>query len=158
MLFRSNDSDIYQEHLFHGPHFHAVKNVQGWSSSGLVAQVGTLAKVSDWVKQPQRSDWLADPLAVDAALQLGILWGIQALGKPSLPMVVGGYQQFQRKFPKGGVEARLWVERSSPSKIVASVDFVDAQGQLVARLSNVEWTADASLKQAFMKEPASSPR
>ncbi|MBS2033641.1 SDR family NAD(P)-dependent oxidoreductase [bacterium] len=149
---------IYQDHLFHGPHFHAVKNVSGWSSHGIVAQVGTLPKVSDWIKQPLRSDWLADPLAVDAALQLGILWGIEALGKPSLPMVVGGYQQYQRKFPRGGVEARLWVEKSSPSKIVASVDFVDSQGALVARLSDVEWTADASLKQAFAKEPASSPR
>ena len=149
---------IYKDHLFHGPHFHAVKNVRGWSSHGIVAQVGTLPKVSDWIKQPLRSDWLADPLAVDAALQLGILWGIEALGKPSLPMVVGGYQQFQRKFPRGGVEARLWVEKSSPSKIVASVDFVDNQGTLVARLSDVEWTADASLKQAFMKESVSSPR
>ena len=149
---------IYQDHLFHGPHFQAVKNVSGWSSHGIVAQVGTLPKVSDWIKQPLRSDWLADPLAVDAALQLGILWGIEALGKPSLPMVVGGYQQYQRKFPRGGVEARLWVEKSTPSKIVASVDFVDNQGTLVARLSDVEWTADASLKQAFAKEPASSPR
>jgi malonyl CoA-acyl carrier protein transacylase/NAD(P)-dependent dehydrogenase (short-subunit alcohol dehydrogenase family) len=149
---------IYEEHLFHGPHFQAVKAVQGWSSHGIVAQVGTLAKVSDWIKQPVRSDWLADPLAVDAALQLGILWGIEALGKPSLPMVVGSYQQFQRKFPKGGVEARLWVEKSSPSKIVASVDFVDAQDQLVARLSHVEWTADAGLKKAFTKEQAGSPR
>jgi acyl transferase domain-containing protein/NAD(P)-dependent dehydrogenase (short-subunit alcohol dehydrogenase family) len=149
---------IYQDHLFHGPHFQAVKNVSGWSSHGIVAQVGTLPKVSDWIKQPLRSDWLADPLAVDAALQLGILWGIEALGKPSLPMVVGGYQQYQRKFPRGGVEARLWVEKSTPSKIVASVDFVDNQGTLVARLSDVEWTADASLKQAFSKEPASSPR
>ena len=149
---------IYETQLFHGPHFHAVKNVRGWSSHGIVAQVGTLPKVSDWIKQPLRSDWLADPLAVDAALQLGILWGIEALGKPSLPMVVGGYQQFQRKFPRGGVEARLWVEKSTPSKIVASVDFVDNQGALVARLSDVEWTADASLKQAFTKEAASSPR
>lgn len=66
-------------------------------------------------------------------------------------MVVGGYQQFQRKFPKGGVEARLWVEKSSPSKIVASVDFVDGQGHLVARLSNVEWTADAGLKKALLE-------
>jgi len=149
---------IYETQLFHGPHFHAVKSVRGWSSHGIVAQVGTLPKVSDWIKQPLRSDWLADPLAVDAALQLGILWGIEALGKPSLPMVVGGYQQFQRKFPRGGVEARLWVEKSTPSKIVASVDFVDNQGALVARLSDVEWTADASLKQAFHKElPASSP-
>jgi len=148
---------IYETQLFHGPHFHAVKSVRGWSSHGIVAQVGTLPKVSDWIKQPLRSDWLADPLAVDAALQLGILWGIEALGKPSLPMVVGSYQQYHRKFPRGGVEARLWVEKSTPSKIVASVDFVDNQGALVARLSDVEWTADASLKQAFHKEPASSP-
>ena len=149
---------IYSQHLFHGPHFHAVQAVDGWSEGGLVARVGTLPKVSEWVRQPLRSDWVADPLALDAALQLGILWGIESLGKPSLPMVVGSYQQFQRKYPKGGVEARLRVVRSSPSKIVASVDFVDDKGQLVARLSDVEWTADASLKQAFSKEPASSLR
>jgi acyl transferase domain-containing protein/acyl carrier protein/NAD(P)-dependent dehydrogenase (short-subunit alcohol dehydrogenase family) len=144
-------ANIYTQHLFHGPHFHAVQDVQGWSQKGLVAQVGTLPKVSDWVKQPLRSDWLADPLAVDAALQLGILWGIEALGKPSLPMVVGRYQQFQRKYPKGGVEARLRVEKSSASKIVAAVDFVDGSGNLVARLEGVEWTADESLRAAFSK-------
>ena len=151
-------ADIYRDHLFHGPHFHAVHSVEGWSQEGLVAQVGTVPKMSDWVKHPTRSDWVADPLAVDAALQLGILWGIEVLGKPSLPMKVGAYQQFQRKFPKGGVQARLRVAKSTPSKVVATVDFVDAGGALVARLSDVEWTADASLKQAFGKEPASSPR
>ena len=145
---------VYSQHLFHGPHFQAIQEVEGISGEGLVARVRTNPKVSDWIAHPVRSDWVADPLAVDAALQLGILWGIHELGKPSLPMAIGSYRQYQRRFPKKNVMLVLQVTKHTGHQIVADCHFLDEEGKTVARCQGIEWIADASLKAAFAPQVA----
>jgi hypothetical protein len=145
---------VYSQHLFHGPHFQAIQEVEGISGGGLVARVRTNPKVSDWIAHPVRSDWVADPLAVDAALQLGILWGISEMGKPSLPMAMAGYRQYQRRFPKKNVMLVLQVTRHTSHQIVADCHFLDEEGRVVARCQGIEWIADASLKAAFSPQVA----
>ena len=44
------------------------------------------------------SQWLADPLALDVAFQLGIVWSQEQLGMPALPTHVRSYRQYRRSF------------------------------------------------------------
>jgi acyl transferase domain-containing protein/NAD(P)-dependent dehydrogenase (short-subunit alcohol dehydrogenase family) len=148
-------AEIYADKLFHGPHLQMIRSIAGWSKAGMVAELDSSARVKDLVAGFARTDWLADPLALDGALQLGILWGMVALEKPSLPMAIGGYRQFQKRFPKDGVKAVLRIVSSASRKIVADVDFVDREGKLVARCTHIEWTADASLAKAFQRQAPS---
>jgi hypothetical protein len=145
--------EIYADLLFHGPHFQGIRSVKGWSPKGMVAEVSVAPKVAEWIGKPVRTDWVSDPLVVDVALQMGILWGIEALGKPSLPMRVGSYRQYQKRFPKSAMLAQLTVTHSTPHKIVIDVEMVDKDGRLVAALRGAEFTADASLARAFGREP-----
>jgi hypothetical protein len=144
-----NPQQVYEQHLFHGHHFQGIKSVKGWSPSGMVADIQAVAKVSDWIQRHVRTDWIADPLALDIALQMGILWGIQQLGAPSLPMKVTQYTQFQKKFPKNGLTAQLRATQNGSHKLSIDVDFVDKEGKVVAALKGVEFVADASLAKAF---------
>ena len=148
-------ADIYSELLFHGRHFQGIRLIQGWSQQGMVATVEVAPKVSEWVSKPVRTDWVADPMVIDVALQMGILWGIQALGKPSLPLRVGSYTQYQKRFPKSAMQANLHVTHSTPHKIVIDVELVDKDGRLVAALRGAEFTADAALARAFERESRS---
>ncbi len=74
------DSDA----LFHGPLFRSLKAVDGISAQGAD---GTVAGVRErgWPGRYAHTD----PAAVDAALQLGVLWAERVLQVATLPMAVG---------------------------------------------------------------------
>ncbi len=111
-----------------------------------------------WLARPLRQQWLTDPLAIDSAFQLMIVWSVDRLGAGSLPTFVGRYRQFRRSFPKGGVRVEIRVTESSPHKARADVDFLDAAGVLVARISNYECVIDASLQSAFRRNGQARPQ
>jgi acyl transferase domain-containing protein/NAD(P)-dependent dehydrogenase (short-subunit alcohol dehydrogenase family)/acyl carrier protein len=141
-----------REHLFHGPHFLGIRALEACGPRGLVARVACAPAPEAWMVDPPRSDWLADPLALDCALQMGVLWTSLQQGTPSLPSGVGSYRQYL-PFPRQGLQAVLWVLESRPHRLLGEVTLLDGQG-VVARLEGVEWTVDASLKRAFQRGEA----
>ncbi len=142
---------IYEKLLFHGRHFHGIKTVEGLSEKGLVADLLSAPKPAQWISDPVRSEWLTDPLAVDSILQLGILWCIEQMDKPSLPNGGARYRQYRRRFPKDGLRAVLRVANHSNHLMSADVYLTDKKGEVVASFEGLEWTADASLRNAFAK-------
>jgi len=113
--------------------------------------VGAAPAPSAWLARPLRQQWLTDPLAVDSAFQLMIVWSVDRLGAGSLPTFVGQYRQYRRSFPKDGTRVEIRVTESSPHKARADVDFRDAAGVLVARIESYECVIDASLQSAFRR-------
>ena len=106
---------------------------------------------AEWLEQPLRNVWLTDPLAIDCAFQLVVLWCRDRLGANSLPTAIGGYRQFRRAFPAEGVRVVAQIRHASDTRAVADIEFLDAQGELVARLDCYECVVDASLNQAFRR-------
>ena len=149
---------IYRDILFHGPGLHGIGQVLGCGDGGIVADVGAAPSPSAWISKPLRSQWLTDPLALDSAFQLMIVWSVEQLGAGSLPTFVGGYRQFRRSFPKEGVRVEIEVVESSPHRARANVDFLDASGESVARIENYECVIDASLQSAFRRNGHQTPR
>ncbi|MGE0490702.1 MAG: SDR family NAD(P)-dependent oxidoreductase [Vulcanimicrobiota bacterium] len=148
---------IYDKLLFHGSHFQGIKAVEGISDEGLVADLKAAPKPSKWVLDPVRSEWLTDPLVVDSILQLGILWCIEQMEKPSLPNGGARYRQYRRRFPREGARAILRVSSHSAHRMSANVYLTDAAGEVVASFEGVEWTADANLRKAFAKKVLATP-
>jgi hypothetical protein len=101
--------------------------------------------------EPVRGSWLADPLAMDCALQAVILWSQEMRGKPCLPCAVSKYQQFRRTFPKEGVRIVIQIRESPEQLIRCDVEFLDQHGALVARMEGCESVADNSLAAAFQR-------
>ena len=154
--------EVYHDILFHGPDLHGIDRIDGLGETGFAAQVKTGASPTTWIERPLRAGWLADPLAIDCAFQLMVLWSFEQTGAPSLPTKLGRYRQFQRTFPSGRVKVVAKVNRPAPHRETADIDFLDAQGAIVARIEGYECVSDASLKQAFrgnkIPKVARSPR
>jgi hypothetical protein len=145
------NGDIYHKYLFHGPDFQGIQEVEGCSSHGIIARTKAAPHPSVWIKQPLRNHWLADPLAVDSSFQMLILWSYQHYQAASLPTAVGRYRQFQPKFPAQGGRVVAQVIRSTQNQAVANIEFLDQNGELVARMEDYECVIDPSLNAAFQR-------
>ncbi len=145
--------EIYQpDRLFHGPDFHGIREVVGCSSDGITSVVRPAPSPAEWITQPLRNSWLADPLALDSSFQMMILWSFERYQAGSLPVFAGRYRQYQDKFPETGAEIRVRVTSQSASKATAEIDFVDpTSGALIARIEDYQCVIDASLNASFQR-------
>jgi NAD(P)-dependent dehydrogenase (short-subunit alcohol dehydrogenase family) len=141
--------------LFHGPRLHAITRVEGCDDGGVVGQVLAAPPPGEWMRQPLRPHWLADPLVLDGALQLVILWTRQQRGAANLPCHIRRYRQWRRHFPTEGARVVVLVERSSERLALCDMDFVDAEGRLIARLEGYECVIDPALERAYRRNAVS---
>ena len=141
----------YHTDLFHGPALHGVLAIDGIDASRISASVKTGPSPSEWMTHPLRERWLADPLVIDCAFQLMILWSKQFKGAAALPCAVGIYEQYQASFPLEGVTIRAQITENGATKFKATMEFRDASDGLIARLENYEGIVDAGLQQTFQK-------
>ena len=145
--------EVYQpDRLFHGPDFHGIREVIGCSTDGIASMVRPAPLPTEWIKQPLRNSWLADPLALDSSFQMMILWSFECYQSGSLPVFAGRYRQYQDKFPETGVEIRIRVTSQSDSQATAEIDFVDpVSGTLIARIEDYQCVINASLNASFQR-------
>jgi NAD(P)-dependent dehydrogenase (short-subunit alcohol dehydrogenase family) len=147
-----------RERLFHGPDLHGIEQVDGCSAKGISATVKGAPAPGSWIKQPLRSVWLTDPLVIDSAFQMMILWSFERFGSGSLPCFAGRYRQFQEAFPREGAQVVIRVTSESAHGASADMEFLDRHtGKLVARLEDYECVIDPSLKQAFQRNQLPRP-
>ena len=142
---------IYRGILFHGPAMQAIQRVEGCDEHSISAWVSTSPPPATWIERPLRQSWLTDPLAIDAAFQLMVLWTHERMGSGSLPTAVGAYRQFRRSFPTDGVRVLASVRQFSDLRAVADIEFLDAGGSPVALIEAYECVIDSSLNQAFRR-------
>ena len=143
--------EIYRRVLFHGPAMQAIQRVEGCDDLTIAAWVSTSPPPASWMERPFRQTWLTDPLAIDAAFQILVLWTRERLGSSSLPTALGAYRQFRRAFPAEGVRVLAAVRQHSGHRAVADIDFLDSHANPVARIESYECVIDASLNQAFRR-------
>ena len=140
------------DRLFHGPDFHGIREVLGCSGEAIASVVRPAPLPAEWIRQPLRNSWLADPLVLDSSFQLMILWSFERYKSGSLPVFAGRYRQYCDRFPESGAEIRIRIIRQSASKAAAEIDFVDpGSGALIARIEDYECVIDASLNASFQK-------
>jgi NAD(P)-dependent dehydrogenase (short-subunit alcohol dehydrogenase family)/acyl carrier protein len=143
--------EFYRKLLFHGPHLYALAGVPGLGEDGIVANLRAAPPPTAWIAQPLRNRWLSDPLAVDGAFQAIILWLQAVRGVPGLPVSVGSYRQYRRQWPAEGVRAVVRITRATELHALSDVDFLDADGRLVARLEGCENALEAGLTRAYRR-------
>jgi len=144
-------ADAYGRFLFHGADLMGIERLDGVGAEGIAGICRTAPAPSAWLRQPLRSAWISDPLVVDAAFQMMILWSNAQRGAGSLPCFVGRYRQFRRSFPAGPIGVAIRINNENGSLVRADADFTDASGALIARLEDFECAVDANLERAFGK-------
>lgn len=146
---------IYSDVLFHGGHFRAIERVEACSDEGSVAKLAAAPTPGEWMGEPLRTAWIAEPLALDGALQLGLLWTYEQCGQHSLPSYIGSYRQFRHQFPRDGLTAVLRPAGQRGSLVVsANIELCTDSGALVARLEGCQFVMDPSLAGAFGHSPS----
>jgi acyl transferase domain-containing protein/NAD(P)-dependent dehydrogenase (short-subunit alcohol dehydrogenase family) len=135
--------------LFHGAALHGIERVEGLAERGIAAMLKAASAPIKWMTHPLRGTWIADPLALDSAFQMMILWSAAHRGAPSLPSALARYRQFVSVFPKGGCRAVIAVAIGISAIAVATIQFFDRQGNLLASAEGCEFVMDAALRDAF---------
>ncbi len=145
-------AEIYEKILFHGRQLQGLRGIRCCTADGMVADaVGAPAPVQ-WMASPLRNSWLADPLVLDAAFQMASLWCYEQRGSVSLPSLASSYRQFRQAFPSEGITVVLEVRDAAGKKMRGDFTFLDAQGEVVARLTGFEAVMDPVLNRAFKPE------
>jgi hypothetical protein len=151
--YEPHNGKLYdRQRLFHGPDLHGIERVDACSRKGISAAVKTAPPPSSWISHPLRSNWLTDPLTIDSAFQLMILWSFDRFAAGSLPCFAGRYRQFADAFPRDGAQVLVRVTSERPHGATADMEFLDRHtGKLIARLEEYECIIDPSLEKAFQR-------
>ncbi len=146
--YEKSAAETYRDHLFHGPDLQGIERVHVCSPEGVVADASAAPPPKDWMERPFRRRWLTDPLTLDVGIQLLTFWtGVHSAG-PSLPCATASYRQYQ-PFPESGARVVLRVTKSDKTRAFGDIEFLDADGHLVARFEGCENTIDPRLVSAF---------
>ncbi len=147
--YTKNIQDVYDEILFHGFQLRGIRKIVSCSSRGMVAQISSAPEPREWISSPLRDQWIADPLVLDCAFQMAILWCFEEKKTVSLPSYATAYRQYRRQFPTDGVTAVLEASEVTSHKMRGDFTFSDSNGDIVARLKGYQAISKASLLKSF---------
>ncbi len=140
---------LYPDQLFHGPLLRAIRKVDACGPDGIVGDVATAPRPGDWMESPLRGRFVTDPLALDGAFQLMVLWTRATRGAPSLPTAIGRLRMYASSLPRDGVRVVANVRRTVNSAATADLAFVEADGAVLLSADGYECVVDASLETAY---------
>jgi len=142
-------NEAYETRLFHGPALRGIRRILGQSVRGIAATVAAAPPPGQWMSEPFRGEWLADPLAMDAALQLAILWCTEHAAAPSLPAGFERYRQYGRGYPLDEMTVAVAVRSCTSRTMTADISIIDRHRSVVAEMIGYRCTLEASLAEAF---------
>ena len=152
---RSMD-EVYDKILFHGNDLRGIEKIIGYSSEGIIAEISSAPSPEKWMTDPLRNRWIGDPLVLDSAFQMAIIWCYDEMGKVSLPSYLASYRQYCDSFPAKGVTAILKVNEVTDHIMRGDFTFLDPDNVIIARLTGYEAVFDASLYKAFKPQSNSN--
>ena len=141
---------LYDELLFHGPRFHVVDSVSALGADGAIATVRGV-HAAGWP-----GIWRTDAAAVDAALQVALLWARHQTGGAFLPTAIG---RVSLTAPGAGPLQCVIKTRTAPVGPRAVVDawLLDGAGAVRIALTGIEIHRLPD-DRAFARRPAAEAR
>ncbi|MEZ4527984.1 MAG: SDR family NAD(P)-dependent oxidoreductase [Desulfobacterales bacterium] len=141
--------EVYGKILFHGPQLRGIQEIINCSPGGITAELCSAPHPEKWMAEPLRSQWLSDPLVLDCAFQMAIVWCYEEKGLFCLPVYAGSYRQYRPCFPADGLTAVLEVTETGQHRMKGDFAFLDKNKEMVARIQGYEAVMEKSLERAF---------
>ena len=139
--------EAYRDLLFHGPLFQGIKEITAIGPDGVSAVLAP-SSPGTCLAAGNGHDWLVDPVVIDSALQLLLIWGRLHWNVTVLPSRIGSFRQFG---PLTGrqirCEMRILPDTAKPI-IKARYYLYGADDRLLAVLEDVEVVGSKSLNRA----------
>jgi acyl transferase domain-containing protein/NAD(P)H-dependent flavin oxidoreductase YrpB (nitropropane dioxygenase family)/NAD(P)-dependent dehydrogenase (short-subunit alcohol dehydrogenase family) len=142
----------YDRWLFHGPLLRGIVSVEGISSRGLRA-ILMASSPSRSIAHTTANLWLIDPVVVDCAFQLSILWARMHLDMTPLPARFGRLRRFASL---GGspIQCDLGLRTAAGGHVLETrITFTNLEGKLLATIDDMEFTCSHSLNRLARGAP-----
>ncbi len=146
--------DAYASVLFHGKELQSIKSINGYSEKGIEITTTLSPAPEQWFKNYPGSNWIIDPMMLDAAFQAAILWSRKKTGQVCLPSFIASlrlYSSFDDL--KGDVRILFVVNEEKRNKITGYFTFLNEDNIVVASITGFEAVTDPSLMSKFKKKP-----
>ncbi|MDE3074124.1 MAG: polyketide synthase dehydratase domain-containing protein, partial [Chloroflexota bacterium] len=146
--------EAYEQWLFHGPLFQRILSVEGFEPVGTRATL-LPSSPAGCLTGFGGGGWLFDPILVDAAFQMQVIWARHHWDVTLLPSSVLSYRRFARMGDMDGPIRHEMVIRpeSRPPTCRADHYFYDANGRLLMSIADVEGTGARALNRLAQAEP-----
>jgi malonyl CoA-acyl carrier protein transacylase len=147
--YSKNIREIYEQILFHGVQLQGIKKIFSCTPKSMAAEIACAPSPDQWMENPIRSRWIADPLVLDCAFQMAIIWCFEQKKMVCLPCYSESYRQYRRTFPSGNITAVFEIKDVNQRKLRGDFTFLDKQDLVVAQLFGYEALIDPKLINAF---------
>ena len=127
--------DTYGDHLFHGPVFQAIKNVDALWDGGIDCPIST-SQPADLLRDCGEMDWVFDPLAIDGIAQLPLVWTSALKGTFALPMQFGAITRYQDALPEELV-LRFRLTQADQECVIADIYALDGRGNVALKVDQM---------------------
>jgi acyl transferase domain-containing protein/NAD(P)-dependent dehydrogenase (short-subunit alcohol dehydrogenase family) len=137
-------SESYDRLLFHGPALRAIEEVHGFGRNGISATL-TASAPRRLMKGATAEQWLIDPLVLDGAFQLGVIWARLNFDVTVLPV---RFRTFRRFCPLVGSHVRCTLQAQPANghySFHATITFVDEAENLLWQIEDMEFCGSNSL-------------
>jgi acyl transferase domain-containing protein/NAD(P)H-dependent flavin oxidoreductase YrpB (nitropropane dioxygenase family)/NADP-dependent 3-hydroxy acid dehydrogenase YdfG len=127
----------YRDLLFHGPLFQGITAIDGMDERGASAVLRS-SQAAQCVAGADGLDWLLDPVMLDSALQIQVLWARLQWEVTLLPAEIGRYVRVASPAAGEPVRHELRIRATSnPPMCHADHWFFGADGRVLALLQDV---------------------
>src|SRR5262249_39356406 len=142
--YPASGADAYPAPLFHGPIFQTITEIEGMDSNGARAVLRPSAP-SSCVRAPRTEDrtegWILDPVLLDGALQMQLLWARAHWDLTVLPTELGQLRRYAVPVPRGGtglVRHELRIRPGARPPLCRADHYLyDADGRLLASITDI---------------------
>ena len=142
--FPLSTEEAYNQWLFHGPCMRGISKIEGVNDRGICA-VLLPSSPAECVHQHVVGGWMLDPVVVDSAFQLSILWERVYYDMTPLISSVKAYRRFD---VPPSLPLRCWAEtrpKSGGHILFTSFFFVDDENKIVSIIEDMEASCSKSL-------------
>ncbi|MDY6853740.1 MAG: SDR family NAD(P)-dependent oxidoreductase [Thermodesulfobacteriota bacterium] len=136
----------YDEWLFHGPRFQVIEEIGGLSDTGAKALLRTTSPTQWLINiESNHKKWIFDPIIIDAAAQMALLWARSFRNESALPSRFGRVVRYCKTLPERVCMNFERIESEDPHLVRANVYFSDANHNVVLLIENMECISSARL-------------
>jgi acyl transferase domain-containing protein/NAD(P)H-dependent flavin oxidoreductase YrpB (nitropropane dioxygenase family) len=130
-------AEAYRDLLFHGPMFQGIEEIAALDGRGASATL-LASDPARCVTGADGTAWLLDPVLLDSALQIQVLWARLQWDVTLLPAEIGGYVRLGAPLPGERVRHELRIRPASSAPLChADHWFFAADGRPLALLEDV---------------------
>ena len=142
--FPMSVDDAYERWLFHGPSFRGIHRIEGINEKGISSLLQPFSP-SACFQQAVPGQWVIDPVLLDSAFQMAILWERHYFDMTPLPSGFAECRLFHRS-PRFPVHCYLEANASADGQVLSTnIRFLDPEGYIVAVVKGMDFSCSKAL-------------